>query len=233
MNSRLLKTAIVISFIVSSIAFATLSQVNLISQNHIVQGYVDDPPGSQTYYLTGTQPISGSCSSSFGGAQSWTEDLGVHGTTAGGSWSYWGEASVAYIFYPLGNILDFSFTQNCGWSASPAGSWFSFYIKDLETNESLISFTGDDDFIWANRIDDTNGEIYEGQSQFSVFTDHRYELYLFIHADAMDGTGVSLTANIVPEPTTILLLIIGTGLIRKTRKTSSRNSVHIKVNVEK
>jgi hypothetical protein len=215
MNLGHFKTALVVSLIVSSISFATLSQVNLISQNHIVQGYVDDPPGSQTYYETGTQPISGSCSSSYGGAQSHTEDLGVHGITAGGGMSYWAEASIAYVFYPLGNTLDFSFSQGCNWSGSPAGSWFSFYLKDLETNTSLISFTGDDDFIWAHRIDDTSGEVYEGSNQFSVSLDHRYELYLFIHADAMDGTSVDLTADIVPEPTTILLLVIGAGMIRK------------------
>jgi hypothetical protein len=215
--------AVVVLLSMCSISFATLTQVNLISQSHEVKGYVDNTPDTPaTYDITDSVPISGDASTPYGIVHSQTYDLKVSGYTSGGSSSYWAEAYETYVFKPYGTLLDFSFSQSCDWTGAPWGSWFSYSLKDLDTDTVLTSFTGDDDFIWANRVDDQNYELYEGHSQFTVFTDHRYELYLAIHADAMDGTGVDLSADIVPEPATVLMLVLGSALMR-TRKLSAAN----------
>ena len=214
-NVHVVSAAILMIF--CSLAAANLTQVNLISQNHIVEGYVDDDPDPKTYYFADTDHVSGSTSSPFGQASSYTDDLIVAGGTSGGSSSYWAEAKSWYVFNPISDTLTLSISQSCSWSASPSGSWFEYYLKDLETSEALSSFYGDDDFIWSTQVS-PNGSYWEYENQFSVFTNHTYELYLEIHADAMDGTSVSMTANLIPEPASVIMFISGLVLLKRKRQ---------------
>ncbi|HBG28073.1 MAG: hypothetical protein A2Y10_16990 [Planctomycetes bacterium GWF2_41_51] len=207
-----------ILMIFCSLATANLTQVNLISQNHQVEGYVDvDENGGVSYNISDTIHVSGSCSSSHGGAHSETSDLKVDGITSGDSWNYWAEAKSWYVFNPISDMLTLSISQSCVWSGSPYRSWFEYYLKDLETSEILSSFYGDDDFIWSTKVG-ANWSEWNYENQFSVLTDHRYELYLAIHADAMDGTGVTIIADLVPEPASVIMFISGLVLLMKRKR---------------
>ena len=206
---------ITILLTIHSAGYASLMQVNLISQYHVVEGYVYGEPNPATYDAEDSSPVSGSTSSPFGTASSNAGNLTVYGSTSGGDTSYWAEAKSWYVFYPYTTTLDFAISESCSWSGGPWGSSFSYYLKDLEDDSILSQFTGDGNFIFSQREDDNTFSDWQYQEQFSVLTDHRYELYLFIHADAMDGTTVSMTADI-PEPASLLLLV-GGMLFRKLK----------------
>lgn len=212
-----------IAAIISSLAAADLTQVNLISQNHQVKGYVDvDESGGVSYDISDTIHVQGSCTSIHGIANSFTEDLEVHGWTAGDSWGYWAEAKSWYVFNPITDLLTLSISQGCNWSGSPYRSEFEYYLKDLETSEILSSFYGDDDFIWSTKVGE-NWSAWNFSDQFSVLTDHRYELYLAIHADAMDGTAVDIVADLIqeiPEPATATIMAIGVLMTILKRKSA-------------
>jgi hypothetical protein len=224
---KIVMSVAIVVLVLSSISFANLTQVDLISQTHTVSGYVENPSGDPAYfdyYEDADHPISGSISiPEIGTASSYTEDLHIHASTNGGSYSYGANASIHYIFRPLSNLLDFSLTQSCSWSGSPADSTFSCYLKDMDTDTFLTYFTGNGDFIAAHESPlGSHFELFENQTQFSVFTEHQYILAMNIHADAFDGTTVDLIVDLVPEPTTVLMLIVGSCLVR-FRKLSAAN----------
>jgi hypothetical protein len=189
---RIIFCATVLMFFPVS-AFASLTQVSLVSQTQTVDGYVYNTPTPATYSKSDVVPITGSCSSSYGTANSSAGDLVVHAWTTGGDNSYWARAQSWYVFYVLGTTLDLTLHAAWGYTGVPGNLAFSYTLKDVETGATISSFTSAKSLI-------SSTTTWDRLEHWSIVRTHRYQLYIMAYADAWDGQSISLTADIVSKP---------------------------------
>jgi hypothetical protein len=189
-RAAIISCATLLMFFPIGSVLASLTQVSLVSQNHTVDGHVDP---AANYSKSDVVPITGSCSTSYGTANSSAGNLQVSALTNGGSFSYWARAQSWYVFYALGTTLELTLHAAYDWVGMPDGLYFSYTLKDFDTDTTISSFTSTKSLI--------NSKIpWDRLEHWAVSRNHRYQLYIIAYADDWDGQSVSLTANIVSEP---------------------------------
>jgi hypothetical protein len=203
-------------------ASASVTGINILSQEHHVSGYAYGTSVNDSYDETETFSVIESASALWWGTESYTEEN--PGTTevssSAGDFSVtaedrscciwtgsWAVADSTYTFSPLTANLQFQYAGSV--DMHEFENKVSVSIYDITASQSV------DYREWTTEI----GISFNENTNYILDPGHQYELQLYAEVSIGDTPDVtsSLEVSIVPEPCTLALLGFG-GLILRRRK---------------
>lgn len=202
------RSLFVCSLLICNLAFA--QYVNIISQNNHVWGWASYPHNLdliQNYDLSGSTPQSGMVQQGVNQAQSSAGNFTMSAYKNGEAGEAMAYAQIICLFTPVNTLFNLSITGSVNEWAFENKAKFS--LLDTTSGITLADYNSPSMPIEGYTIDFNH--------DYTLDLSHQYQLSMYVMAQRGEGGdgSASLTADIIPEPATLLLILLGSQIVRR------------------